>query len=143
MTAYLKLGATPDAGMTHGLACVLGPAALTCCCVADFFTARDALAWGIITRSAPTSELPKPQNATPRIWRAPRAPRHRGRKTRCRLSRACLMETQLANETARLTRCARGLCRRCRHSVKTRAGVRWENRINLIQISPVQISPLR
>ncbi|HEY9275468.1 enoyl-CoA hydratase/isomerase family protein, partial [Achromobacter sp.] len=53
MTAYLKLGATPDAGMTHGLTRVLGARrALDLLLRHDAFSAGDALAWGIVTRTA-------------------------------------------------------------------------------------------
>ena len=58
MTAYLKLGATPDAGMTHGLMRAVGPKrALDLLLRHDAFTADDAMAWGIITRTAPAGEL--------------------------------------------------------------------------------------
>lgn len=53
MTAYLKLGATPDAGMTHGLNRLLGPRrALDLLLRHDAFGAADALAWGLLNRVA-------------------------------------------------------------------------------------------
>lgn len=102
MTAYLKLGATPDAGMTHGLARVLGPKrALDLLLRHDAFTARDALAWGIITRSAPASEFAQ---AAERY--AEELARHAphgiaGAKDLLRSAEHASLETQLANETAR------------------------------------------
>ena len=51
MTAYLKLGATPDAGMTHGLMRTVGPKrALDLLLRHDPFSAEEALSWGLVTR---------------------------------------------------------------------------------------------
>ena len=58
MTAYLKLGATPDAGMTHGLMRTVGPKrALDLLLRHDPFSAEEALSWGLVTRVAPTGQL--------------------------------------------------------------------------------------
>ena len=58
MTAYLKLGATPDAGMTHGLMRTVGPKrALDLLLRHDPFSAEEALSWGLVTRVAPAGQL--------------------------------------------------------------------------------------
>ncbi|WZB76315.1 enoyl-CoA hydratase/isomerase family protein [Achromobacter insuavis] len=57
MTAYLKLGATPDAGMTHGLNRLLGPRRALDLLRHDAFNAADALGWGLLNRVADTGLL--------------------------------------------------------------------------------------
>lgn len=102
MTAYLKLGATPDAGMTHGLVRVLGARrALDLLLRHDAFTASDALAWGILNRSAPASDL-----AEAGARYAQELARHAphgiaGAKALLRSAQHATLETQLAEETAR------------------------------------------
>ena len=102
MTAYLKLGATPDAGMTHGLVRVLGARrALDLLLRHDAFTASDALAWGILNRSAPASDL-----AEAGARYAQELARHAphgiaGAKALLRSAQHSTLETQLAEETAR------------------------------------------
>lgn len=102
MTAYLKLGATPDAGMTHGLVRVLGARrALDLLLRHDAFTASDALAWGILNRSVPASDL-----AEAGARYAQELARHAphgiaGAKALLRSAQHATLETQLAEETAR------------------------------------------
>ncbi|MFY0480248.1 enoyl-CoA hydratase/isomerase family protein [Achromobacter marplatensis] len=102
MTAYLKLGATPDAGMTHGLTRALGARrALDLLLRHDPFTASDALAWGILNRVAPAGEL---AGAAQRY--AEDLARHAphgiaGAKDLLRSAPHASLETQLAQETAR------------------------------------------
>ncbi|MNV39809.1 1,2-epoxyphenylacetyl-CoA isomerase [compost metagenome] len=102
MTAYLKLGATPDAGMTHGLMRLLGPRrALDLLLRHDGFTASDALAWGIVTRTAPAEELAAAALAYARDL-ARHAPHGiAGAKDLLRSAEHATLETQLAEETAR------------------------------------------
>lgn len=102
MTAYLKLGATPDAGMTHGLMRLLGPRrALDLLLRHDAFTASDALAWGIVTRTAPTEDLAAAAQAYARDI-ARHAPHGiAGAKDLLRSAAHATLETQLADETAR------------------------------------------
>ncbi|MNK19351.1 1,2-epoxyphenylacetyl-CoA isomerase [compost metagenome] len=102
MTAYLKLGATPDAGMTHGLMRVLGPRrALDLLLRHDAFTASDALAWGIVTRTAPADELDAAAQAYAQDI-ARHAPHGiAGAKDLLRSAGHATLETQLAEETAR------------------------------------------
>ena len=102
MTAYLKLGATPDAGMTHGLTRVLGARrALDLLLRHDAFTARDALAWGILNRSALASELAEAgeRYAEELALHAPHG--IAGAKDLLRCAQHATLETQLAEETAR------------------------------------------
>jgi 2-(1,2-epoxy-1,2-dihydrophenyl)acetyl-CoA isomerase len=102
MTAYLKLGATPDAGMTHGLTRVLGARrALDLLLRHDPFLASDALAWGIVTRTAPTGELA--QAARTYAQEIARHAPHgiAGDKDLLRSAEHATLETQLAEETAR------------------------------------------
>lgn len=102
MTAYLKLGATPDAGMTHGLARAVGPKrALDLLLRHDAFTATDALGWGIITRIAPAGAL-----ADAAQTYAQDIARHAphgiaGAKDLLRSAAHASLETQLADETSR------------------------------------------
>ncbi|QKH38168.1 enoyl-CoA hydratase/isomerase family protein [Achromobacter pestifer] len=102
MTAYLKLGATPDAGMTHGLTRVLGARrALDLLLRHDAFSASDALAWGIVTRTAAAGELAQAAQAY-----AQEIARHAphgiaGAKDLLRSAEHATLETQLAEETAR------------------------------------------
>lgn len=102
MTAYLKLGATPDAGMTHGLTRALGARrALDLLLRHDAFTASDALAWGILNRVAPAGEL-----AGAAQGYAEELARHAphgiaGAKDLLRSAPHASLETQLAEETAR------------------------------------------
>lgn len=102
MTAYLKLGATPDAGMTHGLVRVLGARrALDLLLRHDAFTASDALAWGMLNRSVPASDL-----AEAGARYAQELARHAphgiaGAKDLLRSAQHATLETQLAEETAR------------------------------------------
>lgn len=57
VTAYLKLGATPDAGMTHALAHLLGRRrALALLLRAESIDAAQALQWGLVDRVAPAAE---------------------------------------------------------------------------------------
>ncbi len=100
-TAYLKLGATPDAGMTHGLTRVLGARrALDLLLRSDTFDARDALAWGIVTRTAPAAELADAALAYAKDI-ARNAPHGiAGAKTLLRSAASATLETQLAEETA-------------------------------------------
>lgn len=102
MTAYLKLGATPDAGMTHGLTRVLGSRrALDLLLRHDAFTASDALAWGILTRVAPAGELDTAAKAYAEAL-ARHAPHGiAGAKDLLRSAEHASLETQLAQETAR------------------------------------------
>ncbi|MGY6269530.1 enoyl-CoA hydratase/isomerase family protein [Achromobacter denitrificans] len=102
MTAYLKLGATPDAGMTHGLTRVLGARrALDLLLRPDAFTAGDALAWGILTRTAPASGLAAAAHAYARDI-ALNAPHGiAAAKALLRSAASASLETQLAEETAR------------------------------------------
>ncbi|MGB3435755.1 enoyl-CoA hydratase/isomerase family protein [Achromobacter sp.] len=102
MTAYLKLGATPDAGMTHGLTRVLGARrALDLLLRHDAFSAGDALAWGIVTRTAAAGEIaPAAQAYAQDIAR--HAPHGiAGAKDLLRSAEHATLETQLAEETAR------------------------------------------
>ncbi|WP_434641768.1 enoyl-CoA hydratase/isomerase family protein [Achromobacter piechaudii] len=102
MTAYLKLGATPDAGMTHGLTRVLGARrALDLLLRHDAFTARDALAWGIVTRTAPAAQLGEAgeRYAQELARHAPHG--IAGAKDLLRSAQHATLETQLAEETAR------------------------------------------
>lgn len=102
MTAYLKLGATPDAGMTHGLTRALGARrALDLLLRHDAFTASDALAWGILNRVAPAGELAGAAQSY-----AEELARHAphgiaGAKDLLRSAPHASLETQLAEETAR------------------------------------------
>ena len=101
MTAYLKLGATPDAGMTHGLTRVLGARrALDLLLRHDAFTARDALAWGIVTRTAPAAQLAEAgeRYAQELARHAPHG--IAGAKDLLRSAQHASLETQLAEETA-------------------------------------------
>ncbi|WMD21427.1 enoyl-CoA hydratase-related protein [Achromobacter seleniivolatilans] len=102
MTAYLKLGATPDAGMTHGLMRALGPKrALDLLLRHDPFTASEALAWGIITRIAPAGGLSDAALAYAQDI-ASHAPHGiAGAKDLLRSAAHASLETQLAEETAR------------------------------------------
>ena len=76
MTAYLKLGATPDAGMTHGLMRTVGPKrALDLLLRHDPFSAEEALSWGLVTRVAPAGQL-REQAAACGRHRRPCAARH-------------------------------------------------------------------
>ncbi|WP_313623061.1 enoyl-CoA hydratase/isomerase family protein [Achromobacter sp.] len=102
ITAYLKLGATPDAGMTHGLMRVVGPKrALDLLLRHDPFTAQDALDWGIITRTAPAGELSAAAQAYAQDI-AQHAPHGiAGAKALLRSAQHASLETQLAEETAR------------------------------------------
>ncbi|WP_445656789.1 enoyl-CoA hydratase/isomerase family protein [Achromobacter sp. NCFB-sbj8-Ac1-l] len=108
MTAYLKLGATPDAGMTHGLMRVVGPKrALDLLLRHDAFTAADALAWGIITRSACAGQL-EPQARAYAQAIASHAPHGiAGAKRLLRSAAQASLETQLAEETATFLASAR------------------------------------
>ncbi|WP_088157934.1 enoyl-CoA hydratase/isomerase family protein [Achromobacter xylosoxidans] len=102
MTAYLKLGATPDAGMTHGLTRVLGARrALDLLLRHDAFSASDALAWDIVTRTAPAGELA--QAAQGYALEVARHAPHgiAGAKDLLRSAEHATLETQLAEETAR------------------------------------------
>lgn len=102
MTAYLKLGATPDAGMTHGLMRAAGPKrALDLLLRHEAFTADEAMAWGIITRTAAAGEL-----AATALSYAQDIARHAphglaGAKALLRSAAQATLETQLAEETAR------------------------------------------
>ncbi|SIT29619.1 enoyl-CoA hydratase/isomerase family protein [Achromobacter sp. MFA1 R4] len=102
MTAYLKLGATPDAGMTHGLMRAVGPKrALDLLLRHDAFTADEALAWGIITRTAPAGELTASAQAYAQDI-ARHAPHGiAGAKALLRSAAHAPLETQLAEETVR------------------------------------------
>ncbi|MBB1594480.1 enoyl-CoA hydratase/isomerase family protein [Achromobacter sp. UMC46] len=102
MTAYLKLGATPDAGMTHGLTRILGARrALDLLLRHDAFTASDALAWGIVNRVAPAGELAGAAQAYAEDL-ARHAPHGiAGAKDLLRSASHTSLETQLAEETAR------------------------------------------
>jgi 2-(1,2-epoxy-1,2-dihydrophenyl)acetyl-CoA isomerase len=102
MTAYLKLGATPDAGMTHGLMRAVGPKrALELLLRHDAFMAEEALAWGIITRIAPAGELTNVAQAYAQDI-ARHAPHGiAGAKALLRSAAHAPLETQLAEETAR------------------------------------------
>lgn len=102
MTAYLKLGATPDAGMTHGLTRVLGARrALDLLLRHDAFSAADALAWGIVTRTAGSGELAQATQAYAQDI-ARHAPHGiAGAKDLLRSAEHATQETQLAEETAR------------------------------------------
>ncbi len=74
LTAYLKLGATPDAGMTHGLTRVLGARrALDLLLRPDPFGAAEALAWASSPAPRPPGIWPKRRGPTPAPW--PRTPR--------------------------------------------------------------------
>ena len=102
MTAYLKLGATPDAGMTHGLTRVLGARrALDLLLRHDAFSANDALAWGIVTRTAASGELA--QAAQAYVQDIARHAPHgiASAKDLLRSAEHATLETQLAEETAR------------------------------------------
>ncbi|HCQ47910.1 MAG TPA: enoyl-CoA hydratase [Achromobacter sp.] len=102
MTAYLKLGATPDAGMTHGLVRVLGARrALDLLLRHDAFTGSDALAWGILNRSVPASDLA--EAGARYAQELARHARHgiAGAKALLRGAQHATLETQLAEETAR------------------------------------------
>ncbi|EHK67508.1 enoyl-CoA hydratase/isomerase family protein [Achromobacter arsenitoxydans] len=107
MTAYLKLGATPDAGMTHGLMRTVGPKrALDLLLRHDAFTAADALAWGIIARTAPAGELADAAQAYAQDL-ARHAPHGiAGAKALLRSAAHASLETQLAEETAQFLRSA-------------------------------------
>ncbi len=102
MTAYLKLGATPDAGMTHGLVRVLGARrALDLLLRHDAFSAGDAQSWGIVTRTAAPGELSQAAQAY-----AEEIARHAphgiaGAKDLLRGAEHATLENQLAEETAR------------------------------------------
>lgn len=101
MTAYLKLGATPDAGMTHGLNRLLGPRrALDLLLRHDAFGAADALAWGLLNRVADTGLL-APQAEAYAGHLASHAPHGiAGAKHLLRGAAHASLETQLADETA-------------------------------------------
>jgi len=102
MTAYLKLGATPDAGMTHGLTRVLGARrALDLLLRPDAFTAAEAHAWGVVTRVAPAAGLADAARAYA-AGIALNAPHGiAGAKALLRSAAGATLETQLAEETAR------------------------------------------
>ncbi|CUI30533.1 enoyl-CoA hydratase/isomerase family protein [Achromobacter xylosoxidans] len=101
MTAYLKLGATPDAGMTHGLNRLLGPRrALDLLLRHDAFSAADAHAWGLVNRIADAGQL-APQAQAYAQQLASHAPHGiAGAKHLLRNAAHATLETQLAEETA-------------------------------------------
>ncbi|MFY1838678.1 enoyl-CoA hydratase/isomerase family protein [Achromobacter xylosoxidans] len=101
MTAYLKLGATPDAGMTHGLNRLLGPRrALDLLLRPDAFSAADAHAWGLVNRIADAGQL-APQAQAYAQQLASHAPHGiAGAKRLLRNAAHATLETQLAEETA-------------------------------------------
>ncbi|WZB60224.1 enoyl-CoA hydratase/isomerase family protein [Achromobacter xylosoxidans] len=101
MTAYLKLGATPDAGMTHGLMRTVGPKrALDLLLRHDPFSAEEALSWGLVTRVAPTGQL-REQAAAYAGAIAAHAPHSiAGAKRLLRTAAQATLETQLSEETA-------------------------------------------
>ncbi|MDR6600338.1 2-(1,2-epoxy-1,2-dihydrophenyl)acetyl-CoA isomerase [Achromobacter deleyi] len=102
MTAYLKLGATPDAGMTHGLTRVLGVRrALDLLLRHDAFTASDALTWGILNRIAPPGELAGAAHAYAEALACHAPHGIAGAKDLLRSATHASLETQLAEETAR------------------------------------------
>ena len=101
MTAYLKLGATPDAGMTHGLARVVGPKrALDLLLRHDAFTAADAQAWGIVTRTASAGQLESQAPAYAQGIAAHAPHGIAGAKRLLRSAAQAPLESQLAEETA-------------------------------------------
>ena len=101
MTAYLKLGATPDAGMTHGLMRTVGPKrALDLLLRHDPFSAEEALSWGLVTRVAPAGQL-REQAAAYAGAIAAHAPHGiAGAKRLLRSAAQATLETQLSEETA-------------------------------------------
>jgi len=102
LTAYLKLGATPDAGMTHGLTRVLGARrALDLLLRPDPFGAAEALAWGIVTRTAPAGDLAEAARAYAGALAANAPHGIAGAKALLRAAEHAPLETQLAEETAR------------------------------------------
>lgn len=101
MTAYLKLGATPDAGMTHGLTRVVGPKrALDLLLRHDAFTAADALTWGLLTRTAAAGQLESQALAYAQGIAAHAPHGIAGAKRLLRSAAHTPLEAQLAEETA-------------------------------------------
>lgn len=104
-TAYLKLGATPDAGMTHALSRIVGPKrALDLLLRPDGFTAAEALNWGMINRITTESDHAE-QVATYAQLLAANAPHGiAAAKKLLRQAPQATLEAQLAEETATFIR---------------------------------------
>lgn len=105
MTAYLKLGATPDAGMTHSLMQALGPRrALDLLLRAEPFSAREALDWGLLTRLAPAGQGRASADAYARELAAHAPHGIAAAKSLLRHAAHASLETQLADETSTFLR---------------------------------------
>lgn len=105
VTAYLKLGATPDAGMTHALSRILGPKrALDLLLRPDAFTAAEALTWGLVNRVTTDADHAAQVNAYAQLLAANAPHGIAAAKQLLRQAEHSALEAQLAEETATFIR---------------------------------------